>query len=146
MELFIIKEKGITLVALIVTIILMLILAGVGIKFGIDANDKTKLENIKLNMETIRLKAQIIADKNSNDETANPLIGIKVADNTTYTIPEELTTLLNTQENGELKYKSCYILEQTDIESQGLTTIKINKTKFYIVDYGTRRSILFNRL
>jgi type II secretory pathway pseudopilin PulG len=109
------QENGITLIALIVTIIIMLILAGLGIKFGIDANEKTKLENIKLNMETIRLKTQIIADKNSNDGTLNPLIGIKIEDNTTYTIPEELQTLLQTQENEELKYKSCYILEQTDL-------------------------------
>ena len=44
------KEKGITIIALIITIILMLILAGVGMHFGSDAIERTRLEDIKTDM------------------------------------------------------------------------------------------------
>lgn len=131
------NEKGITLVALVVTIIIMLILAGVGIKIGFDAGEKTKLENIKLNMATIKSKAKIIAEKNSYDSEENLLEGMALLEATDYIISEELQNLLEKQENGELKYKKCYIWEAQDFKEQGINTISINKTKFYIIDYST---------
>ena len=56
-------ENGITIIALIITIILMLILAGVGMHFGSDALDKAKLEDIKTNMISIKTKAKIVAEQ-----------------------------------------------------------------------------------
>lgn len=130
------NQKGITLVTLVVTIIIMLILAGVGIKMGFDAGEKTKLENIKLNMSTIKSKAKIIAEKNSYDATNNPLLGVAIAEATDYTIPEGLQNLLQKQEDGELKYKQCYVWEAQNLKDQGMN-ISISKTRFYIIDYHT---------
>ena len=56
------KQSGITLVALIITVILMLILLSVGVKFGTDAIQQTKIEDIKTNMLSIKARAKIIVD------------------------------------------------------------------------------------
>jgi Tfp pilus assembly major pilin PilA len=130
-------QKGITLIGLVITIIIMLILTGVGIKIGYDAGEKTKIENIKLNMATLRTKAKIIADKNSYDSDTNKLVGVPIAEQEGYIISEELEKILQEQESGQSKYKKCYIWEAEDFEEQGINTISINKTKFYIIDYDT---------
>ena len=70
-------EKGITIIALIITIILMLILAGVGIHFGTDAIDKAKLEDIKTDMISIKTKAKIIAEQ-YNFKDIDSLIGSQI--------------------------------------------------------------------
>lgn len=72
-------ENGITIVALIITIILMLILAGVGIHFGGDALDKAKLEDIKTDMISIKTKAKIITEQ-YNFKDIDSLIGSQITD------------------------------------------------------------------
>ena len=56
-------EKGITLVALILTVVVMLILIRVGIEFGGDAISKAKIEDIKTDMISIKTKAKIVAEQ-----------------------------------------------------------------------------------
>ena len=51
-------NRGITLVALVVTIIVLLILAGIGINTGISSMEKVKLEELKTNMLLIEAKAR----------------------------------------------------------------------------------------
>lgn len=72
-------ENGITIIALIITIILMLILAGVGIHFGSDAIDKAKLEDIKTDMISIKTKAKIITEQ-YNFKDIDSLIGSQITD------------------------------------------------------------------
>ena len=47
-------QKGITIIALVISIILMLILVAVGIEFGGDALKEAKLEDIKTDMISIK--------------------------------------------------------------------------------------------
>lgn len=71
-------ENGITIIALIITIILMLILAGVGIHFGTDAINKAKLEDIKTDMISIKTKAKIIAEQYNFKDIKN-LVGTSIS-------------------------------------------------------------------
>jgi len=52
------KNKGITMVALVITIVLLLILAGITIDTGSDVIKKSELENIKTNMLLIKVKGK----------------------------------------------------------------------------------------
>lgn len=131
------KEKGITIISLVITIIIMIILAGVAIKVGLDAVEKAKVEDIKTNMISIKTKAAIIAEKNSFDSSSQNLIGLTLADKGSFVISTQLQSVLDTQENGTAKYTKCYIWTQDDLKSQGLNTIKVDENKFYIVDYST---------
>lgn len=52
------QEKGITLMALVITIIVLLILAGIGLTTGGNTIKNTQLENLKTNMLLIKAKAK----------------------------------------------------------------------------------------
>ena len=54
------KEKGITLVSLVITILLMLILAGVTIGVGTDTLEKVKLQDVREELEIISTEIDII--------------------------------------------------------------------------------------
>ena len=73
------KQRGITLVALIITIILMLILVGVTIKYSGEAIDKAKLEDIKTDMISIKTRAKIIAEQYNFKDIEN-LVGNNISD------------------------------------------------------------------
>lgn len=57
------QNKGITLVALTVMIIVISILAGISITQGTGLIEKTKLENYKTNMITIKAKSKVYAEE-----------------------------------------------------------------------------------
>ena len=52
------NQKGVTLIALVVTIIVLLIIAGIGISGGTKAIKKANLESLKTNMMLIEAKAR----------------------------------------------------------------------------------------
>lgn len=113
------KETGITIIALTITIILMLILAGVGMHFGSDAVSKAKLEDIKTDMISIKTKARIIAEQ-YNFKDIDSLVGNQITD-------QEATKLGITNNENIRKWSS------EDLKNQGLSTIKGD---VYIVNYS----------
>lgn len=112
-------QKGITMVALIITIILMIILVGVSWRFGTNALDKAKLEDIKTDMLSIKTKAEVIADK-YNFKEINELVGS--------TITEEEAQKIGLTNNDNIRKWSS-----EDLSNQGLSTIDGDK---YIVSYN----------
>lgn len=72
------NEKGITLIALIITAIIMSMLIGVGIYYGREAINTAKLEDKKTDMISIKTKAKILAEEyNFNEDVANKM-GVKI--------------------------------------------------------------------
>ncbi len=126
------NEKGITIIALIITIIVMLLLISVSVKVGTEAIDKSKQEDIKSNMLLIQGKSKIIKDKHTYDEENSELVGTLISSATVYTISSELQNKINSNPNAQ-----AYILSQSDLYNNGLTSITISNTEFYVVDYDT---------
>ena len=126
------KENGITIIALIITIILMLILAGVGMHFGSDAVSKAKIEDIKEKMISINIRAKIIAEKHNAKEIEN-LVGTKFEDATGFN-KNNLNSVFSGF-TGEQK-DSLYIWTQEDLNNQGLNTIKVDTDNFYVINYN----------
>ena len=114
-------EKGITIIALILTVILMLILAGVGIHFGRDAIDKANLEDIRTDMISIKTRAKIVAEQ-YNFKDINSLVGSELSS-------DEIQKL------GLIDKKSehCLKWSSEDLINQGLGTIEGNT---YVVYYN----------
>ena len=65
------KENGVTLVALIVTIIVMLILASITIVASKNLNDKARVKNLKTSMLLIQAKAEEIYNKYEYEKNSN---------------------------------------------------------------------------
>ena len=57
------SNKGITMIALIITIVVIFIIAMVGISYGRDLVDKSKVENLVTNMLTLKSKARVIEEE-----------------------------------------------------------------------------------
>lgn len=112
------NEKGITLVALIITIIVMLILAGVTIRFGTDAVKKANLEDIKTEMISIKTRAKIIAEQYNFKDIEN-LVGSQISD-------AEAQKLGVTNSDKLLKWSG------SDLASQNLSAIEADA---YVVSY-----------
>lgn len=140
------KENGITIVALVITVILMLMLAGIGVYYASDAIKKGKLEDIKTDMISIKTKAKIVAEEYNFKDIEN-LVGTKLDNDAeqegiqfeTYKIPDELQKIFEAKdENGEAKFDIArlYIWTSEDLEGQSLGAINIDNEAFYIVYYN----------
>lgn len=123
------KDNGITLIALIVTIIIMIILATIVVDFSTKAIDKAKLEDIKTNMLLIQGKSQTIYEKYSIKEIEE-LTGILYSEQNTYVISDGLLDHLKVEDD-------IYIWGEEALNENGLGTIKTDEQTFYIVDYTT---------
>lgn len=123
------NQKGITIVALILSIIIMAILVSVSIKVGTNAIDKSREEDIKSHMLLIQGKSKIIKDKHTYDPGNSSLVGTPTNETSEYIISSELQSQINSEK--------AYIFTHDDLVNNGLVNIKISNTEFYIVDYET---------
>lgn len=140
------KENGITIIALVITVIIMIMLAGVSVYYGSDAVKKGKLEDIKTNMISIKTKAKIVVEEYNFKDIEN-LVGTKLDNDVeqagmqfgTYKIPDELQKIFEAKdENGENKFDitRLYVWTKEDLASQSLSAINIDNEAFYIVYYN----------
>jgi len=124
-----INERGITIVALIATVAIMLILLTVSIKVGSDAINKSIEEDIKSHMLLIQGKSKIIKDKHTYDAENFNLVGTPISEASGYSISSGLQSQINAEK--------AYIFTQEDLINNGLGNIKISHAEFYVVDYDT---------
>lgn len=104
------KENGITLIALTITIIVIIILAGIVSYSGSQLIKESKLQTIKTEMLLIKGKAETIKDKANFVNKDNALVGEKI-------------------EGGALD--GWYKWDEDDYASTGLTGIK-NGVVYYV--------------
>lgn len=125
------ENNGITIVALIITIIIVLILASVTIQFGVKEVQRAKLEDIKTTMLLIKGRAQIVVDKESFGETYDNTGMVKLSDATNY----DLTLLQPTLDELE-DTSNLYIWEQTAMDNNNID-VEITTEDFFVIDYST---------
>lgn len=58
------KNKGITLIALVITIIILVIITGVSLKVGSDLFSNANLKTLDTNMLLIQARVKVISEKN----------------------------------------------------------------------------------
>ncbi len=109
------NNKGITLIALIVTVILLAILAGATIKMGLGITSTAKFENIETQLLLIQSKVKIMSqDLVIGEIEESELKGTK-------------------QDSGE--YMGWYLLSQSDLNDIGVEKAKAEDG--YYVNYDT---------
>ena len=125
------NSNGITIIALVLTVIVMLIIASITIKYGKKEIDKVNIEDIKTTMLLIKGKVQIIADKESFGESYDNTGMIPYSEATEFTsnIPNELA-----QQLTDTTY--LYIWNQTAMDNNDIN-VEITNEDFFIIDYNT---------
>lgn len=122
------NQKGITIMALVVTVIVILIIAGISINEGKSLIKKSKIENLMTNMIVIKSKSKVIAEEinaatwNKTEEEKKA----KFTDENTYAMQE--TTISQEQANQldstikDAEY-TCYLVTKDTLEYMNLSEI-----------------------
>ena len=131
------NNKGITLIALTITIIILLILASITIYSGKESIKKAQLESLKTNMLLIKAKAKEYVEQASfkngvnkseiSEEAKNELKG-KEANASDYS-KQNITI-----NGGEILYK----LTSDNLKEIGLKDVKLGSNEEYLVKYNIK--------
>ena len=131
------KNKGITLVALTITIIILLIIAGISISAGGNMIKKANLEGLKTNMLLIQAKAkQYVEEANfkigKSTEDASKISEVR---NEIYVEKAKLSTNTNSIAT-EFDKSDCYLLTEESFNEWGLNKIKPEENEYYLVKFN----------
>ena len=145
------NKKGITLVVLVITIIVLLILAGITVYTGKGSIKEAKLEALKTNMLLIQTKAREYVENASFDLGVDP-------NNATAEMKEKAQNELSGADKGRLvseddsikdelvdigislddiKNGKVYILETENLKNMGINDVESNATEgWYVIVYN----------
>lgn len=130
------KNRGVTLISLIITIIVLLIIAGISIHSGKEVIRKAQLEQLKTNMLLIKAKAKEYV------EEANFKMGINPDDNKKSEVRKEvyintakLETAADIDSNDNIPTAECYKLTKDAIDVWGLNEIEIEEGEDYLIQF-----------
>lgn len=135
------NSKGITLVALVVTIVVMLILAGVSINVSVGGNGLlTKAQDIKANIEQA---------ENEGQEKIDSLKSNEYLEDGTITANDTTAPTINNLEVTKLSDTSLKVSVNVTETGSGLAKIEYSidgGKKFFTPLYMTDKSYIFNNL
>lgn len=130
------EEKGITLIALIVTIVVLIILAGITITGTIQGVDQAKNNTLLANLDMIHhaITERETKYKLTNDE--NLLVGTKVDISSLTDVPSEIEWKVVQFDGVNNPEREYYRLSSTNLKELGLST-EVSNSASYIVNYYT---------
>ena len=138
------ETKGITMIALTITIVVMIILAGVTINYGMDLLKNVKLQDLRTNMLLIQAKAKEYVEEvnfqlvNVTDETKKDQIksenlkGISLTDST---IDSNVVSAAEVTGKIEGEKADYYYLTPENLNEMGLEEMNPEEYGYFIVKY-----------
>lgn len=138
------NENGVTLIALIITIIVMLIIAGIGIYAGQDSIKKAQLESLKTNMLLIKAKTkEYVEQVNFKAGPTNDQSKAEVARKEIYVDSGKLTKISDApsevqNEVGKLNLqndKQNYYAPREALDNMGLNQVSTGEGNYYIISF-----------
>lgn len=140
------KNKGITMIVLVVTIVLLLIIAGISIGEGNKVIEESKLENLKTNMMLIKVKSKEYVE-NANfklgtniDTATDKATRINTAQNELKgSIVDKNILEGKVESNEENEYTYYYKLSTDDLNNMGISNVESDeKNGVYVVKYDLK--------
>lgn len=131
------KEKGITLIALVITIVVLLILVGIMIDAGDNIIKSANLQAAITNMLMIQTKVRILSDEANFEGKDSILVGTKLS---TIVSGSQNAMINSLKQNGvftEPEKENLYLLDGSHLIQMGLENIKLKSDEYYIVNYQT---------
>lgn len=129
------ESKGITLISLIITIVVLSIIAGISINSGGKLIEQAQLEGLRTNMLLIQAKAKQYA------EEANFKLGPSPDASKLETIRAEvygavfLEKATEIQANENIPTSECYVVTQKTLELWKLNDIKLQEDEYYLIKF-----------
>lgn len=133
------REEGVTLVALSITIVVMIILAGIGIYSSTDIIKKAKLEELKTNMLLIEAKAREYVEDATFKMGINPDESKKAkVRNDVYVENAKLQKATDSEIPSGFEITdtiTCYWLTPEAQASWGLNKMKLESDEKYLIQF-----------
>lgn len=133
------KTEGITLVALSITIIVLIILVGIGVYSSTDMIKKAKLEELKTNMLLMQAKAREYVEDSTFKMGINPDDEKKAnVRNAVYVEEAKLQKATDSEippNFGITDTTTCYWLTTEAQAIWGLSKIKLEKDEKYLIQF-----------
>lgn len=129
------NNRGITLMTLVITIIIMIILAGVTITGTYSLIKKSQLENLKTDMLLIQAKTKTALEEYNFSKDETKLIGTKLEEADT-----EKVSKLN--KAGITDISNWYFLSQDDLNNMNLSDIRVKDGEYYFVKYDKENLVV----
>ena len=148
------SNKGITMIALIMTVIVLSILAGVTLKTGSDVLESSKLESIETNMLLIKTKGKEYVENanfklgtNLPENASNiaskkltaakgELVGTEVSDMSEYS--SNISVNISTDNNNFIYY---YALSTENLSDMGINNVNSDSSNgWFIIKYDIKNA------
>lgn len=128
------NQKGITIISLMITVVVLIIITSATVYTGTSIIKKATLQTINTNMMLIKVKTKTIAEQAKFNKDTSNYKGTVISD---ITGNKDIDKLLNN--NIIEDTQKHYLLSKEDLTSMGLDKIDIEKG--YIVNYETEEVI-----
>lgn len=164
------NDSGITLVALIITIVIMLIIAGVSINIGTDSLDSTRLRGFYMQLELVQKRVDDIATTNESyvdtngeikylKESGSGLtstqksnlqekgISTDIIDNFRYFTVAELENILGIREveyNMFINFENRIVVAEEGITLEGKTYYTLEDTTYFVEHIDKNAGVIEN--
>lgn len=126
------SENGISYIKLLVIFAVVIVIGIVIAVYIVGIFKEGKLEDIKTNMLLLQTKVKMLKGDSDITGDASVLKGQKLSDPE---IPNELKDFLNKGIIPQDQYDYYYIINQNCINELGLTDVKLENGKYFIVNY-----------
>ena len=135
------ENRGVTLLALVITIVVMIIIAGIAVYTGTDTIKKAKLEELKTNMLLIEAKAKGLV------EEVNFKIGLTKpedegyqekkdsAEQEVYVNGAKLKKATNISAPSSIPVSECYEVTQDAMNAWGLDGLELEEGEYYLIKF-----------
>lgn len=146
------NQKGITLITLVITIVVMIIIAGVATYSGIESVKSAQITAFKAELEMIQAKVNVIHEKRKtnseekeyydklgqditviNEETLSQVLGESSKEGFRYFSKKDLSSidLDDIKQNVIINYDTCEVVSITGIEIDGVKYYKLKDLPNY---------------
>lgn len=130
------KNQGVTLLALIITIVVLLIIAGISVYVGSDTVKMAQLEELRSNMLLIEAKARGYV------EEANFKMGINPDDakkeevrKAVYEDEAHLEKSTGISASASIPVSECYTVTETTMKEWGIDEIETASNEYYLIKF-----------
>lgn len=135
------ENRGVTLLALVITIVVMIIIAGIAVYTGTDTIKKAKLEELKTNMLLIEAKAKGLV------EEVNFKIGLTKpedegyqtkkdsAEQEVYVNGAKLKKVTNISAPSSIPVSECYEVTKDAMNAWGLDGLELEEGEYYLIKF-----------
>lgn len=128
------NQKGITIVSLVITVILLIIITSVAVNIGTSVIKQANLQTINTNMMLIQAKTKTVSEQAKFNKDTSNYKGTLISD------ISDNQKILKLVDNGVIDDTSkYYLLSSTDLQDLGLQKIDIEDG--YVVNYETEEVI-----